>query len=190
MTDILFFGAFILLLVVGIVTLLRKKYASKTVLVMIILALCMAIGHSLGFLKKSNNREEGMDSEVQLISDKYTDILVDVLDKSYGDNYSIEHRGLYFDIRVWGDGLRNYVDNASAGNEEYISGWNGVVSGLNEICGQYYNMMSEQDAGTLILSWSIVDETDQDTFLCTSVNGTKVYDALDRSEAETPEAVG
>lgn len=189
MTDILFFGAFVLLIAAGVVTLLRKEYVSKTVPAMIVLALCMTAGHVWDAEEEKKSQEEELDSEVQLISDEYTDILIDVLDGSYGDNYSIDHRGLYFDIRVWEDGLRLYVDAAGSGDEEYISGWTGIVSGLNEICGRYYEMMSEQDAGTLTLSWSIVDETDPDMFLCTSVNGKVVFNVLD-SEAEAAGAVG
>ena len=182
-------------LILCLVTIKNNKRSKITILVNIAASILMASGFILNaaqytgsitgvFLKTSRNSSN---QDIENIGTEYEKILDEVLQSSYGDEYTLTRNGLNFEITTQTAGLRNCVNLAQQGDQDSVDGWTEITSKLTEVSRQYYEMLSEQDISSVLLVWMISDDTNPDNALFITANGIPVYDAVNIQSENVPE---
>ena len=75
--------------------------------------------------------------------------------------------------------MRSCVDLALQGDQASVEGWNEITDKLTNVSKSYYDMLSEQDMNSILMTWIIADDTNPDNALFITANGIPVYNAVE-----------
>ena len=186
-TVLICMALLIIILMLCVLTAKSHKSARITLPVISVTAVVMAAGFILNTSQYTdglsgvftNNADKSENQTVENLGSEYEIILDDILKSSYGDDYTLKRDGLTFEITTHTKGMRSCVDLALQGDQASVGGWNEITDKLTNVSKSYYDMLSEQDVNSILMTWIIADDTNPDNALFITANGIPVYNAVE-----------